>query len=147
MTSEARQLNKWTRLPVKGAMIRPLLITMMAMWTLVGGSQAAETAEPLEDMTARHLVAGILDIRSTNVKIGSIIEGRLHEGPRFSHRQACRVTAVVKVVEKGALVRKVKQFDFVWSASTGWFHQEILKEPGGETIRIWSERCGDYTVK
>ena len=128
-------------------MIRTLLASLAAVAALTLSSTAAPVeAHPSQDL-AKQLIADILDINPSTIRIASIVEGSKRCKDGFERRWCSRVTAVLPVIDNGRAVRRVRSYDLMWSEQYGWFHQETIDGRGGEEVWIWSEKSGEITIR
>ncbi|MGJ8642412.1 MAG: hypothetical protein ACSHX9_03315 [Luteolibacter sp.] len=114
---------------------------------LQGLLHAAEPNSELNEELAIRLIADVLDIKATGIKVASVIEGEKRSEDGFVERQMRRVTVVQQILENGRMVRRVRCYDFSWNPRYGWFYQKIGSSRSGEEVMIWSEREGELIVK
>lgn len=108
---------------------------------------SAEPSSELSEDLAKRLIAEVLDIQSSGIKVATLIEGEKRAKDGFVERQVRRVTAVLPLIEDGRKVRRVRCYDFSWNTKYGWFYQETRTSRSGEEVRIWSETEGESLVK
>ncbi|BCX49983.1 hypothetical protein HAHE_38910 [Haloferula helveola] len=106
----------------------------------------APTTQLTEDV-AKSLIAQVLEIRESGIRVANIVEGSHRTKSGFEYRDVRRVTTVHPVVTERGLVRKVRCYDFYWSEAYGWFHEEVRESRGGEEVWIWSEKKGEEVIK
>lgn len=108
---------------------------------------AAPSETTLGSELAQSLLAKVLDIQPSVIRVASIVEGSQRTEDGFEQGRACRVTAVLPILEDGRMQRQARCYGFTWNEEYGWFYQEIHQARGGAEVWIWSERKGEIVIR
>ena len=123
-----------------------LVVTLLGLG-FQGQLYAVEASSELSEEIAKRLIAEVLEISPTGIRVVTVIDGEKRSKDGFVASQVRRVTAVHPVLVDGRMVRRVRCYDFSWNSQYGWFYQETRSSRGGEEVWIWSEIQGNSVVK
>lgn len=107
---------------------------------------AAEPPTEPDDATVTKIINLQTRNRTPAIAVAMTLEGSVKSGP-FEASHIRRVITVHPVIEDGRQVRRMRTYDFHWTANYGWFLWEPRDEPGGQTVWIWSERLGEVVIR
>lgn len=112
-------------------------------------SSFAIAAEPPTTLSET-LVTKLINTRSVNrtpgIAVAVILEGSVKDGP-FETNHVRRAVTIHPVVANGRSSRTVRNYDFHWNPTYGWFLWEVREDAAGQTIWIWSEHHGETVIR